>query len=61
MDETPAHAADLLSAVAAALTNEEIIKHLDVLFSRRAAIEEKIAVLLAEVSRQSSLPTPHPT
>ena len=61
MDDTPTRTADVVFAVARALTNDELVKLLDVLFSRKAALEEKIAVLLAEANRESSPAIPPPT
>ncbi len=62
MDETPTPRGDLLFAVAAALTNEEIIKLLDVSFGRLAAAEGKLVVLLGEINRRRmSLPLTPPT
>src|SRR5277367_1741121 len=49
--ETPADAADVISA-AAALSNEEIADQLDRAFAQKAAAEGTIVVLLGEASRR---------
>jgi hypothetical protein len=59
MDETPpTRAVDLLSRVAAALTNQEITNLLDLYFRRMAAAEGEIVALLAEARRRRSPPAP---